>query len=340
MSTLRELAHLVDGEVVGDPNVEITGVAEINDAKVGSISFLLHKKYQSHLVSTKASAVVVSLNETSQGTNLLKVENPSLAFIQILEHFSPEDSVVEGIHPTALIDPKATIGEGVAIGAFAVISAGSDIGSGVSLGSHVIIESGATIGEDSQIGSGVIVGHDCEVGSGAVIQGGTVVGSHGFGFVTEKDEHHKIPQLGRVVLGDNVEIGANCAIDRGTISDTVIGEGTKLDNLVHIAHNVKIGKGCLITAQVAIAGSTVVGDYVAFGGQSGAVDHVEIGDRAQIASRGGITKSVPGGKTYSGMPAREAMEQNKLDAYIHRLPELVKRVQTLEKKSETAKGKK
>ena len=340
MSTLRELALLVDGEVVGDPNVEITGVAEIHNASTGSISFLLHKKYQSYLESTKASAVVVSKSESSGNTNLLKVENPSLAFIHILEHFSPEISAEEGIHPTALIDPESKIGKGVSIGAFAVISSGSDIGSGVSIGSHVIIESGAVIGEGSKIGGGVIVGHNCEVGSDTIIQGGTVIGSHGFGFTTEKDEHHRIPQLGRVVLGDDVEIGANCAIDRGTMTDTVIGDGTKLDNLVHIAHNVKIGKGCLITAHVAIAGSTVVGDYVAFGGQSGAADHVEIGDRARIASRGGITKSVPGGKTYSGMPAREAMEQNKLDAYINRLPELVKRVQALEQKLENRKGKK
>lgn len=338
MSTLRELADLVGGEVAGDPDVEITGVADIHAAKAGSITFLLLNKYLSLLESTEASAVVVSRDVSAGNTNLLKVDNPSLAFVKILEHFVPKVPVEEGIHPTAVIDPTAKIGDDVSIGPFAVVSSESEIGSGVFLGPHVIIENGVKINSNSRISGGVIVGHHCEVGCNVIIHGGTVIGSDGFGFVTEEETHHKIPQLGCVIIGDDVEIGANCTIDRGTIDDTVIGEETKLDNLVHIAHNVRIGRGCLITAQVAIAGSSVVGDYVAFGGQSGAVDHVEIGDRAQIASRGGITKSVPGGKTYSGMPAREIHEQNRMDAYLHRLPELVKRIQALEKELEKVKG--
>ncbi|MFQ6608356.1 MAG: UDP-3-O-(3-hydroxymyristoyl)glucosamine N-acyltransferase [Fidelibacterota bacterium] len=339
MSTLRELASLVNGEVVGDPDVEITGVAEIQAAKQGSITFLLHKKYHSYLESTDASAVVVDQEETMGNTNLLRVDNPHLAFVKLLAHFAPPVPYEGGVHPTAVIDPSAKIGDSVSIGPFSVISPDSVIGSNVILGAHVVVEEKAVIGAGSQIDNGVIVGRECQLGCKVIVQSGSVIGSYGFGYVTEKDVHLRVPQLGRVLIGDEVEIGANCTIDRGTISDTVIGKGTKLDNLVHIAHNVRIGKGCLITAHVAIAGSTVIGDYVAFGGQSGAVDHVVIGDRAQIASRGGITKSVPGGKIYSGMPAREAREQNKIDAYLHRLPELMKRIRELEREVEKAKRK-
>lgn len=337
MVTLGELADLVQGELDGDPGIEITGVAEIQNAFPGTISFLHTSRYRKYLQSTQASAVVVSKDEPVGEIGAIRVDNPILSFSRILDFFSPGVPDKTGIHPTAIIETGVTVGKEVTIGAYTTIEEGVKLGDGVKIGPLCVVGSESEIGEESNLKFHTSISSRCVIGKHVIIHSGTVIGSDGFGYATDKGTHVKIRQIGRVVIEDKVEIGANCAIDRGTISDTVIGEGTKLDNLVHIAHNVKIGKGCLITGQFGIAGSSVLGDYVAFGGQSGVGDNVEVGSHARFAAKSGVTKSLPGNKTYAGMPAIEIMERNRLDVLVHRLPELVKKVNKLEAEIKTLK---
>jgi len=330
LATLDELAALVQGEIDGDPGVVITGVAEIQNAFPGTISFLHNPKYRKYLQTTQASAVVVSEDEKVGELNAIRVQNPILSFSRILDFFAPEMPETEGIHPTAIIGNHVTMGKQISIGAYSTLEDGVTIEDNVVIGPQCVIGSESRIGEGSTLKFHAIISRRCVIGKHVIIHSGTVIGSDGFGYFTENGIHEKVPQIGRVVIEDNVEIGANCAIDRGTMGDTVIGKGSKLDNLVHIAHNVKIGKGCLITGLVGIAGSTVVGDYVAFGGQSSVTDHVEVGNHARLAGKTGVTKSIPGFKTYAGMPAREIMQKNRSDALVRRLPELVRKIKELE----------
>ncbi|MDP6455864.1 MAG: UDP-3-O-(3-hydroxymyristoyl)glucosamine N-acyltransferase [Candidatus Marinimicrobia bacterium] len=333
MTTLKELANLVGGEIVGDPETEISGVAELENAPPGTISFLSIPKYKRYLKSTKASAVVISKEtEADEMSAAILVENPTLSFAAILDYFSPALPHEREVHPTVSLGKNVKLGKDVAVGPYTVIEDDVTVGDGVVIGPSCVVGSSTSIGTDSELKYHVTLYHDCVIGENVLVHSGTVIGSDGFGFTTEKGIHYKVPQIGGVVVEDDVEIGANCAIDRGTIGNTVIGKGTKLDNLVHIAHNVKLGKGCLVTGQAAIAGSTVIGDYVAFGGQSGVTDHVEVGSNARIAAKSGVTKSIPGDKTYSGMPAKEIRQQNRLDALLNRLPELVKKINAVEQK--------
>ena len=338
MATLGELAALVHGEIDGDPNIEITGVAEIQNATPGSISFLHNPRYRKYLATTQASAVVIGQDEKVDNLNIIRVDNPALSFSQILDYFAPGLPVTPGIHPTAVVGDRVKMGKNVSVGPYVVIEDGAAVQDGVAIGPLSAVGKGSIIGEGTELKFHVIILHNCTVGKRVIIQSGTVIGSDGFGFVTDKSIHHKIPQTGRVVIQDNVEIGANCAIDRGTIGDTIIGEGSKLDNLVHIAHNVKLGKGCLVTAFVGIAGSSTIGDYVAFGGQSAVAEHVELGSHARLAARTGVTKSLPGHTTYAGMPARDIHEKNRADAMVRRLPELAKKIRDLESEISQLKG--
>lgn len=330
MATLGELAALVHGKLDGDPDLDISGVAELDNALPGTISFLQNPRYRKHIQTTHASAVVVTGDEDVGDLHAIRVDNPALSFSKILDYFAPKILEVPGIHPTAVIGKGVTLGKNVTVGAYAVVEDDVVVGIDVTVGPQCVVGRASVIGDGSQLKFHTVIHHDCVIGRHVIIHSGTVIGSDGFGYVTDKGIHHKVPQIGRVVVGDHVEIGANCAIDRGTVGDTVIGEGSKLDNLVHIAHNVKLGKGCLVTGLVGIAGSTRVGDYVAFGGQSGVAEHVEVGDHAKLAAKAGVTKSLPGHKTYAGMPAREISEKNRMDALVRRLPELVRKVKELQ----------
>ncbi|NOZ04306.1 MAG: UDP-3-O-(3-hydroxymyristoyl)glucosamine N-acyltransferase [FCB group bacterium] len=332
MYTLQELASLVGGTVVGNPELEIAGVSEIQHGQPGTLTFLSNPKYKKYLADTKATAVLVADGDLLGTKAGIVVKNPQLAMTKILARFQSPLRTPKGIHPTAVVDETATIGSEVSIGAYSVVEAGARIGNNTVLGSHVTLGQESVIGEWAMIHSHAVIYHHCFIGDRAVIHSGTVIGSDGFGFVTEGDTHHKIPQNGAVIIGDDVEIGANCAIDRGTIGNTAIGDGTKFDNLVHIAHNVKIGRGCLLTAAVAIAGSTEIGDFCIFAGQAGVAPHLKIGDRAVFAAKTGVTKSLPGGKIYAGMPAREIREQNRRDAVFSQVVRLEKRLEKLEHK--------
>ncbi len=330
MTTLNQLADLVGGKAIGQSDLPISGVSELNDGKPGTISFLGNQKYRKFLNSTKASAVIVSSAELLEGRNGIEVQNPQLAFSKILKIFNPELLKQKGIHPTAVIDPTAHIDEDVCIGPYAVIEANSKIGKGTIVGASSVISLNSVIGKECRIHARVTLYHDSLIGDRVVIFSGSVIGSDGFGFVTDKDTHHKIPQVGKVIIGSDVEIGANCVIDRATIGTTRIGNMTKLDNLVHIAHNVKIGIGCLFAAGVGIAGTVTIKDFCIFAGQSGVVPHVTIGSKAIIAAQSGVTKSLEGGELYSGMPARKIREQHRKNAVLQSLSALKKRVDKLE----------
>ncbi len=318
MTTLRELTSLVDGELVGDPDLEITGVSEVQNGEPGTITFVHVPKYRQYLRTTEASAVLTGKDGTLEDLNGIISENPTVALSKILDHFAPETGDGSGIHETAVVHSSAT--EGVTIG------------DGARIGPQCTICKESTVGNGSELKSLVAIYSRCNIGTDALIHSGTVIGCDGYGFATEGGAHLKIPQIGGVEIGDNVEIGANCAIDRGTIGNTVIGQGSKLDNLIHIAHNVEIGKGCLLTAQTAVAGSSVIGDYVAFGGKASVAGHLEVGDHAKLAAKSGVTKSLAGGETYAGMPARKISERNRLDAQISRLPEMAKKLKELEQR--------
>jgi UDP-3-O-[3-hydroxymyristoyl] glucosamine N-acyltransferase len=338
--TLREIAEIVGGEVVGDGNIVITGVSGIKEASHGDITFLANPKYQPLLDKTHASAIVTSFEVASAAKPLIRTENPSLAFTKIISVMSPSEARhPKGIHPTAVIGKGTLLGKGVAIGPYAVLD------DGVSVGDRTVIYSGCFIGNSTKIGSdcliypNVSVREDIRIGNRVIIHSGTVIGSDGFGFITIKGTHHKVPQVGTVEIGDDVEIGANVTIDRARFEKTVISRGTKIDNLVQIAHNVVIGEDSLIVAQVGISGSTVIGKGVTLAGQAGLVGHITVGDGAIVAAQAGVTKSVPANTLVSGYPAKKHETAIRVNACLQNLPRLYEEVTALRKKIEELEAK-
>ena len=331
MTTLSELADLVKGKIVGDPTMVITGVSEIQNGRESTITFLSNLKYKKYLPTTGASAVVVPEESLLDNKPGIVHHNPQLAIAKILGEFTPKLQYTSGVNETAYVDSKAKIGKNVTIGPFSVIEAGVIIGDDSNIGSHTVIDQKTSIGKNCKIFSNIHIYHGTNIGDNAIIHSGTVIGSDGFGFVTDQDINHKIPQNGYVIIGNDVEIGANCAIDRGTIGDTIIEDQCKLDNHVHLAHNVRLGKGCLLTAAVTIAGSVVVGEFCIFAGHVGVAPHVKIGARSVLAAKTGVSKSLTGGKVYAGMPAREIREQHKREAVYLEVVRIQKRLKILEK---------
>jgi len=331
LTTLSELADLVKGKIVGDPTMVITGVSEIQNGRESTITFLSNLKYKKYLPTTGASAVVVPEESLLDNKPGIVHHNPQLAIAKILGEFTPKLRYTSGVNETAYVDSKAKIGKNVTIGPFSVIEAGVIIGDDSNIGSHTVIGQKTSIGKNCKIFSNIHIYHGTNIGDNAIIHSGTVIGSDGFGFVTDQDINHKIPQNGYVIIGNNVEIGANCAIDRGTIGDTIIEDQCKLDNHVHLAHNVCLGKGCLLTAAVTIAGSVEVGEFCIFAGHVGVAPHVKIGARSVLAAKTGVSKSLKGGKVYAGMPAREIREQHKREAVYLEVVRIQKRLKRLEK---------
>ena len=330
MITLSELAALVDGKIIGDPTMVITGVSEIHNGCESTITFLGNLKYKKYLRTTDASAVVVSEASLLDNKPGIVHHNPQLAIAKILGEFTPKIQYTKGVNENAYVNSKAKIGNNVTIGAFSVIEPGVIIGDHSNIGSHTVIGQKTIIGRNCNIFSNIHIYHGTNIGDNAIIHSGTVIGSDGFGFVTDKDINHKIPQNGNVIIGNDVEIGANSAVDRGTIGDTVIEDQCKLDNHVHLAHNVRLGKGCLLTAAVTIAGSVEVGEFCIFAGHVGVAPHVKIGARSILAAKTGVSKSLIGGKVYAGMPAREIREQHKREAVYSEVLRIHKRLKKLE----------
>ena len=314
--TLREIAAHVDGEVIGEPDINVSGVSEIQNSLPGTITFLGNPKYKQFLTETQAEAIFVRSEDHLNGKHGIVVSNPQLAMAITLRLFSPEKSFEPSIHESAVIDSTASVGKNVFIDAGVVIKSGASIADNAIIDANVVIGNGVTIGANCALKPNVTIYHNVKIGDNCIIHSGTAIGCDGFGYVTENNIHEKIPQTGNVLIGNDVEIGSNCAIDRATIGVTSIGDMTKIDNLVHIAHNVKVGKGCLITAGFAVAGSTEIGDYCTFAGQVGIAPHVKIGSNSVFAAKSGVTKSLEGGKIYAGFPAREIIEHNKREAQL------------------------
>ena len=333
--TLSELAQWVDGDIVrGEHPLPITGMAALDLAEPGEVSFLGNEKYHGQFLLTRAAAVIVPRGVTDgpEGVALIAVENPTLAFSVVVRHFAAASrKFTPGIHPRASVDPSAVLDpDKVCIQAGAVIMAGAAVGDGSTIGPNSVIGEDARLGRDCHIMANVTVRERCVLGDRVMLQPGAVIGSDGYGYELVAGRHVKIDQVGIVEIGDDVEIGANATIDRARFGKTIIGEGTKIDNLVQIGHNCVIGKHCLIVAFVGISGSTRLGNYVTMAGQVGTVGHVTIGDHATLTGRAGVTNNLAGGQVYSGRPAQPFREEMKLRANVRRLPKLIERVKALE----------
>ncbi|HEU4338806.1 MAG TPA: UDP-3-O-(3-hydroxymyristoyl)glucosamine N-acyltransferase [Planctomycetota bacterium] len=337
--TLADLAALTGGAVRGDPSVRVRGACGLEDAGPGDITFLAHPKYASLVERTKAGAIVVSDKAAAPSIPAIVVKDPNLAFIEIARQFAVASPAPEGVHPSAVIAPSAALGKNVSVGAHSVIDAGAAIGDGTTI--HPLVHVGASvrIGRDSILYSGVSIRERCVLGDRVIVHCGTVIGSDGFGFATVDGVHHKIPQTGIVVIEDDVELGANCTVDRARTDKTVIKRGTKLDNLVHIGHNSIIGEHVLMAAMVAVAGSVKVEHHAMLGGQVAVGGHLTVGAGGILTGQAGLSKDLPPGAMYSGTPAgphlgrmRALAASHQVDKLLQEVRELRRRVSELEKK--------
>ena len=342
--TLSELARWVDGDIVrGGLDLSLTGMAALDAAGSHDVSFLGNEKYHGQFLQTRAAAVIVSRGVTDgpQATALIAVDNPSLAFAVVVRHFAAAArQFAPGIHPQAFVDPSAVLDPAkVRVQAGAVVLAGAVVGDGSDLGPNSVVSEDAVIGKDCRIMANASIRERCVLGDRVILQPGAVIGSDGYGYEFHDGRHVKIDQVGIVEIGDDVEIGANTTIDRARFGKTLIGEGSKIDNLVQIGHNCVIGKYCLIISQTGISGSSHLGDYVTAAGQVGIAGHVTIGSKAVLSGRTGVTASLPGGEVYAGKPALPIREEMKLQALVRRLPKLVARVKALEEALQEVTGK-
>ncbi len=338
--TLKEIAALIDGEVIGDAGTVITGVSGIKEASQGDITFVANPKYIHLLQETGASAIITSRDIASGPKPIIRTDNPSLAFTKVVSLIFPEEiKHPGGIHPTVILGKDVSLGEDVALGPYVVVA------DNASIGERTIIYSGSYVGHDTKIGcdcliyANVSIREKVSVGNRVIINSGTVIGSDGFGYVHAEGIQQRIPQIGRVVIEDDVDIGANVTIDRARFDKTVIGQGTKIDNLVQIAHNVIIGKNSIIVAQAGISGSSIIGNNVTLAGQAGISGHLTIGDNAVVAAQAGVIKSVPADTIVSGYPAKPHGVAKRVNACVQNLPRLYDTVAALKKKIEELEAK-
>lgn len=328
------------GEIKG-PDVEISGLAGLKEAQPGQLSFLANPKYAEYLASTKASCVIVPRSAAVEGRTLIVSDNPYLTFAKAVTLFynSAKPKTQPGIHSTAVIDPSAEIDKSASIGALVVIEAGARIGANTVVMPLCYIGQGTAVGDDCLIYPQVSIREGCKIGHRVIMHSGAVVGSDGFGYAKDGEKYYKIPQVGNVILEDDVEIGANTAIDRGAVGPTIVRQGTKVDNLVQIAHNVHIGKDGAIAGQSGVAGSTFVGDRVVMAGQVGLVGHLKIGDDVTLGARTCVTKSISSQTVVSGYPGRPHAQAKRREASLAMLPEYIKKINALEKRIAELEGK-
>lgn len=332
--SLKEIAELIGGKIVGDESIEVKGVAGIEETKKGEITFVGDKKHLPLLKTTKASAVIVSREVKEARVPFIQVENPYLAFAKVMRIFVPYQKPTKGTHPSAIVSEGVDLGKGISLGAHSVIEEGARIGDNTIIYPLVYVGRRSKIGKDCLIYPQVMIREGVEIGNRVIVHSGTVIGSDGFGYIPYKGKQHKVPQIGKVVIEDDVEIGANVTIDRATLGKTWIKRGVKIDNLVQIAHNVVIGENSIIVAQVGISGSTEIGKGVTLAGQAGVVGHIKIGDRAIVGGRAGVLKSIPPNTIVSGYPARPHTQAKRIEASVLRLPELYKLVRELKRRIE------
>jgi len=338
--TVGELVRIVGGKVSGEESGEIGGVAGLETAGPGDLAYAEGERAVAAVATSRAGCVLVPDGTTIVGRTTIAVARPKLAFILAANALLPSPPVTPGIHPTAIVDTGARIAPDVSIGPYVVIERGAQVGRGTRLATSVIIGKNAILGEQCVLYPRVTIYAGARIGHRVILHAGVVVGSDGFGYVLAGGRQHKFPQLGQAIIGDDVEIGANTTVDRGSLGTTMIGEGTKIDNLVQIAHNVTIGRHCVIASQTGISGSVQIGDYVVMGGQVGIGDHVRIEDRAVLGGGAGILpgKIVRAGETVWGRPARPLNEFKRMYAHLSQLPRLAQKVKELARKAGKQEG--
>lgn len=331
--TLKRLAEETEGELVGDGKLTINNICTIEEASSGDLSFVFRKKFESQLEKTKASCAIVPLQINKAPIPIIRCKNPNLAFKKAAELISPGHIPhPKGVHKTASVGENVTLGKDVALGACAVIEDGATIGERTIIYAHSYIGCGTQIGKDSIIYPNVTIRENIKIGNRVIIHPGSSIGADGFGYEATPLGHQKIPHIGSIIIGDDVEIGALVAIDRAKMAHTKIGKGTKIDNLTQIAHNVTIGTNCIIVSQCGISGSVKIGNNVIIGGQVGIADHLEIGDNVLIAAQAGVIKSIPSNSIMWGVPARPVRRSKAIYAIFDKLPEMYKRLIAVEKK--------
>ncbi len=333
--SLQELARLTEGRVVGNGDVMLSGVASAHDAGPGQLTFLSGaKNYASYLEllkNSRAAAVIAPEDAPELGLPSLRLKNPYFGLVKALEFFFPVEKPDYSLHPAAFVSENAEVDSAASVGPHAVVEDGAVIEAGAVVCAQAYIGKGARIGKNSLIHPGVRILADCVVGNNCIIHANAVIGSDGFGFTQHQGCQLKVPQVGNVVIEDDVEIGACVTVDRGALVSTVIGSGTKIDNMVHIAHNVQIGRNCVIVAQVGISGSTILEDEVTLAGQVGTAGHVRVGKGTTVAARGVVTSDVEPGSFVSGFPLKPHSEERRIMASLRKLPDLIKKVRELEK---------
>lgn len=338
---VAELADLLEGRVVGDPGCVVAGVASLQDAGPEDLSFLTsgHARYRRQARESRAAALVVGADpgleeELSAQRPLLVVEDPELARIHALALFHPVEPPRSGVHPTAAIEDGAEVDPEAAVGPYAVVGRGSRIGPRAVVGAHAVVGRDCRVGPDAVLHPHVVLYDRTELGERVTVHAGTVLGADGFGYVSRPDGHHKVPQVGRVVVEDDVEVGALSAVDRATMGTTRVGAGTKIDNLVQVGHNVEIGRGAVLCGQAGIAGSSQLGDGVVLAGQAGVGGHIRLGNRVQVGAASAAVRPVPDGTVVSAtVPAMEIARWRRQAALLGRLDELFRRVRELEQRA-------
>lgn len=331
--TVRDLALLVGGVPQGDAARVLRGVKPLDEAGPDDLSFVAEPRYHPYIRSSRAGAVLLGEGvdlEAPEGMAAVRVDDPRAALARALEVLYPAPAAEPGVHPTALVGEGARVDPSAAVGPYAVVGEGARIGAGARVGAHTVVGRGCRVGAGTVLHPHVTLYDGASVGERCVVHSGARLGADGFGFVPEGGGLRKVPQVGGCRLGDDVEVGANTTIDRGSIGDTVVGDGTKIDNLVQIGHNCRLGRSVIVVSQVGISGSTRVGDGAVLGGQAGVQGHIEIGAGARIGAQAGVTASVPAGATVSGYPARPHREALRVQAAVFGLPKLVERLRALE----------
>lgn len=331
--TMAEVAELVDGTLVGDATVEVCGIAPVDEAGPDRLAFLASRRYARYAADSEGAAFLVSEemeDALPQNATRVVVGDARAAMLALLQHFHPPGPWSPSVHATAVLGAGVRLGRGIEIGPYAVLEDGVEVGDGSRIGAHCVLGRRSVVGPGCRLHPHVVLYEESVLGRRVVVHSGARLGSDGFGYTVVDGEHAKIPQVGRCIVGDDVEIGANTTVDRGSLGDTRIGRGVKLDNLVHVAHNVRVGARTLMAALVGIAGSTRIGEGVWFGGQSGAINQLDIGDGAQVTVQTGVTRDLEEGETVTGFPARPHREFLRSHALLSRLPKLVSRVKQLE----------
>jgi len=328
--TVAEIAELVDGELSGDGSAVVKGLASIESAGPGELSFLGNPKFKDQALKSKAGAMIVPEKLQAHFPQIV-VADPYKAFVKVMERLHPKERFEPGVHPAAVVEQDAGLGKDVHVGALAYIGRGALIGDRSVIASGSVVGAGATVGADTVIHPNVTLYRQVSVGSEVIIHSGTIIGADGFGFILSGEGHVKKPQVGTVQIGDRVEIGANCTIDRAMLDATVVGEGTKLDNLVHLAHNVKVGRNCIILASTTVGGSVVIGDSCVISGNVTIKDNIKIGNRVMVVGHSGVADDVAPGETVMGFPAMPFSHAKRVYSRLKQLPELWKRIRALEK---------